>query len=245
MNTERQDDEQLTTEEFFKQEDAYKKLLAGVYGNLNLTSPFGPGSSNITGIDAGTSQYGRALMNLQTFSTDEAIWTYENDPGIAGVQRTNWTSSNIIVRGAFGRIMGSVSYANYFLREATEAKLDNRGITGSEREEILSEYRPEARFLRALSYYHMLDLFGKANFISEEQALGDFSSEQIAGEELFSFIESELLDILPSLKEPLTNEYARADKGAAWMLLAKLYLNADTYIGIDSMQMLFSLVKKL
>lgn len=233
LNTERQDDEQLTTDEFFKQEDAYKKLLAGVYGNLNLTSPFGPGSSNITGIDAGTSQYGRALMNLQTFSTDEAVWTYENDPGIAGIQRTNWTTSNIIVRGAFGRIMGSVAYANYFLREATETNLDNRGITGSERDEILSEYKSEARFLRALSYYHMLDLFGKANFISEEQAPGNFSSEQIAGEELFNYIESELLDILPSLKEPLTNEYARADKGAAWMVLAKLYLNAETYIGVD------------
>lgn len=232
LNTTLQDDEQLTTEEFFQQDGAYEKLIAGVYGNLNLTSADGPGNSNITGIDAGTSQYGRALMNLQTFSTDEAIWTYENDPGIAGVQRMNWNSENIIIRGAFGRIMGGVAFANYFLSESTDALLDSRGITGAERDEVVNEFRPEARFIRALAYYHMLDLFGKANFVTEELVAGDFTSPQIEGVDLFNYIESELLAIEPMVNEPRAN-YARADKGTVWMLLAKLYLNAETYIGVD------------
>lgn len=231
LNTVPLDDDASTIEDFFNEEGTYKQLLAGVYGNLNLTSPQGPGSSSIGGLDAGTSQYGRALMNLQTFSTDEAVWSYENDPGIAEIQRTTWTPANVIIRGAFGRIMGSVAYANEFLRQSTPALLDSRGITGAEREEIETNFRAEARFLRALSYYHMLDFFGKAPFVTEEQEIGAFRSDEILGIDLFNYIESELLDIIANLKDPLTNEYARADKGAAWMLLAKLYLNAEVYTG--------------
>ena len=202
-----------------------------MYGNLNLTGAGGPGNSNISGIDAGTSQYGRALMNLQTFSTDEAIWTYENDPGIAGVQRMTANPQNVIVRGAFGRIMGGVAFADNFLRESTEGLLDERGITGAERDLVLNEYRPEARFIRALAYYHMLDLFGKANDL-RNVTLGEFSAPQIEGEDLFNYIEEELLAIEPLMNEPGAN-YGRADRGVVWMLLAKLYLNAETYIGVD------------
>src|SRR5690606_7258949 len=40
----------------------------------------------------------------------------------------------------------------------------------------------------------------------------------------------ELTAIIPDLGDPKF-EYARADKATAWMILAKLYLNAETYIG--------------
>jgi hypothetical protein len=77
----------------------------------------------------------------------------------------------------------------------------------------------------------MLDLFGKSHFITEEQPIGAFQGPEIVGIDLLNYIESELLEVLPNLKEPQTNEYGRADKGAAWMLLAKLYLNAESYTG--------------
>jgi hypothetical protein len=51
--------------------------------------------------------------------------------------------------------------------------------------------------------------------------------------DLFTFIESELLDIAGTLPAPGANDYGRADRGAAWMVLAKLYLNAEVYIGQD------------
>jgi len=226
------DDDASTAEDFFNQEEAYKKLLAGVYGNLSLTSAGGAFGSNIGGLDPGTSQYGRALMNLQTFSTDEAIWSFENDPGIAELQRSTWTPANVIIRGAFGRIMGSVAFANEFLRQSTEAKLNSRNVSNAELQEMPA-FRAEARLLRALSYYHMLDLFGKAPFVTEEDPVGVFRSNEIVGVDLFNYIESELLEIIPDLKDARTNEYARADKAVAWMILAKLYLNAEVYIGED------------
>jgi starch-binding outer membrane protein, SusD/RagB family len=54
--------------------------------------------------------------------------------------------------------------------------------------------------------------------------------EQISKADLFDYIEAELLDLENILMEPLTNVYGRIDRAAAWMLLAKLYLNAEVYI---------------
>lgn len=230
LNTTPQDDDAFTTEEFFQKDSAYIKALGGVYANLNVPGAGGAYESNIGGLDAGTSTYGRALMNLQTFTTDEAIWTYENDPGIGELQSSIWTAENVIVKGAFGRIMAGVAFANEFLRQSTDAKLNSRNVSDSKKEEI-QVMRAEARVLRALSYYHMMDLFGKAPFVTEEDPVGSYQSPQINRQEIFDFVEQELLAVIPELKEPFANQYARVDKGVAWMILAKIYLNAGVYTG--------------
>lgn len=225
-----QDDDAFTVEDFFQQDSAYIKALSGVYANLNVPSADGAFESNIGGLDAGTSTYGRSLMNLQTFTTDEAIWSYENDPGIGELQRTTWTAENVILRGAFGRIMAGVAFANEFLRQTTPDKLDSRGVSESKQQEV-ANMRAEARILRALSYYHMMDLFGKAPLVTEDDPIGNFQSPQMSRQEIFDFVEQELLAVIPELKEPMMNDYARVDKGVAWMILSKVYLNAEVYTG--------------
>ncbi len=219
-------------DDFYSTPESYKQGLAGVYANLSLTGLQGSGSSNISGIDAGTSQYGRGLWNLQVLSTDEAIWSWENDPGLAEIQRSTWVSNNVLLRGMFGRGMAQVAFANEYLRQTNPDVLDDRGVAADLRTQITG-FRAEARFLRALAYYHMMDIFGKAAFITDADPVGAFQAPQAERAELFAFIESELLAIEADLAEPMQNEYARADKGAAWMLLAKLYLNAEVYIGQD------------
>jgi len=93
-------------------------------------------------------------------------------------------------------------------------------------------FRAEARFMRALSYWHAIDFFGpNIPFVVEEDPVGNFFPEPGEGTEIFNYIESELLAIEPILVSARQNEYGRADKGAAWMLLAKLYLNAEVYTG--------------
>src|SRR4029077_16169803 len=95
------------------------------------------------------------------------------------------------------------------------------------------EFKAEARFLRALSYWHALDLFGNPTFVTENDPIGAFLPPQIKSADLFSYIESECLDIESQLPDPMQNEYARVDKAAVWMLLANLYLNAKVYIQTD------------
>ena len=223
------DDDTLLGDDAFADEASYAQLLAGVYANLALTGTEGPEDSNLSGIDAGTSQFGRVLLYMQTLAADQMVWSYEgNDPGTE-LQRNVLTTQNPIVLGMFSRTMATVAFANNFLRETAPEVLDARNVSAATRAEIVN-YRAEARLLRALSYYYMMDLFGKANFTTEETPLN--SVPPVADRaELFSYIESELLAIENDLVDANQNVYARADKGVAYMILAKLYLNAEVYIG--------------
>jgi starch-binding outer membrane protein, SusD/RagB family len=230
LNVKVKDPNVLLADDFYSNPESYKQGLAGVYGNLSLTGASGPGSSNISGLDAGTSQYGRGFWNMQELTTDEVKWSWENDPGLKGLNNNTWTADNVIIRGFFGRCMTEIAFANEYLRQTADAKLDSRGVSTDLRSEIKT-YRAEARFLRALSYYHLMDLFGKAGFVTENDPVGAYQSPQYDRKQLFAFIESEINAILPDLKGARQNEYARADKGAAWMLLAKIYLNAEVFIG--------------
>jgi starch-binding outer membrane protein, SusD/RagB family len=225
-----EDPRSFLSEEFFATPDAYKKAIAGVYGNLSLTGTNGPESSNIGGIDAGTSQYGRTLWYLQVLSTDEAIWSYEGDGGVRDVQRNTWTSDNPIIRGFFSRAMFQVAIVNEFLRQTTPEKLSSRGVTDPVLLADIEDYRNESRVLRALAYYHLMDLYGKAAFNTEAQEVS-IAGIQYGRQELFTYIENELTALIPNLAAPRTNEAGRLDQAMARMILAKIYLNAEVYIG--------------
>jgi starch-binding outer membrane protein, SusD/RagB family len=122
--------------------------------------------------------------------------------------------------------------ANEFLRHTTDAKLAERGASPALVAEVQG-YRAEARFLRALSYAHGLDLYGRIPLITEDDEIGTTAPAQATRQEIFDFVEDELLAIAPQLPAPGVAEYARASQGSAWYLLAKLYLNAPVYVGQD------------
>jgi hypothetical protein len=232
LNVVPEDDDDFLSEDFFAQPDAYKRAVAGVYGNLSLTGTDGPESSLLQGIDAGTSQYSRCVWYMQELPTDEVIWSYEGsgDPGVREIQRNIWNGDNPIFLGMFSRAMVQVALSNEFLRQTTPEKLSGRGVTDAAEIEEIGYYRAEVVALKTLAYYHLLDLFGKATLVTENDPI-NFRGPQLEGAELFNYIESELLAILPSLKEARTNESGRLDKAFAWAILSKLYLNATVYTG--------------
>ena len=224
------DDDVFLSEQFFVQPGSYKSGLAGVYGNLSLTGAAGPASSFLEGIDAGTSQFGRCLWYMQDLTTDEVLWSYENDPGTKELQRNIWNASNPVILGMFSRTMAEVALANEYLRQTTPAKLSGRGVTDATLLSDIEDYRREVRVLRAYAYYNLMDLFGKAPFITENDAV-NIGGPEYNRQQLFTFIETELNEVLPNLKAPNTNEYGRLDQAMARMILAKIYLNAEVYIG--------------
>lgn len=222
------DDQTILSDALFEDETSYKRVLGGVYANLALTGTDGAGSSNLKNIDAGTSQFGRVLLYVQTLSTDQMVWSYENDPGTREIQRNIWTAQNPLLLGMFSRAHLSIALANNFLRETTDAKLDERSVSDATRTDIVA-YRAEARLMRAMAYYYMMDIFGKANFSDETTPLNS-QPEVYERAQLFTFIEEELKAIDADLVDSKQNEYGRADKSVAYMILAKIYLNAEVYI---------------
>ena len=224
------DENQITAATAYDNPEAYKQVLAKLYAGLSLTGQEGPaGQADIEGIDEGFGQYLRALFYHQEFPTDEAVVGW-NDQTINNFHEQDWDANDNFIFAFYSRIFYQVSICNEFMRETTDEKLDERGVDSDLRGQIKT-FRAEARFLRALSYWHALDHFRNVPFVTEDDIVGSFFPEQIKATDLYTWIESELLAIEGDLMAPRTNEYARADQAGAWMLLSKLYLNAEVYAG--------------
>ncbi len=221
-----------TSDVFFENETAYRAFIAKVYAGLAVTGQDGPdGEADISSLDEGFSSYLRQYWQFQEVTTDEAVIGW-GDEGLPDLHNHTWTSANQFVRAMYYRIFFQVSMANEFLRESTDAKLNDRGVSDATKAKI-GEYRAEARFLRALSYWHGIDLFGNIPFYTEESSVGSEAPSQADRVTLFNFIESELNAIENEMAAPGTQEYGRAGRAALWALQAKLYLNAGVYIGTD------------
>ncbi len=229
LNTIPIDEDIVTSATVYDQPDSYRRVLAKLYAGLAVTGQDGPaGNADIGGIDEGFGQYLRMLFYHQELTTDEAIIGW-NDQTIADFHDQDWTASDGFIFAFYSRLYYQISLANEFLRQTTDAKLSGRGVDTALKAEVQT-FRAEARFLRALSYWHALDHFRNVPFVTEDDIIGNFFPDQTSAAELFQFLESELKEIDSDLMNPRTNEYGRADKAAAWMLLSKLYLNANVYI---------------
>lgn len=193
-------------------------LFNKCYANMALAGNGGAnGDCDISGLDGGTSGFVRQLYNAQVLTTDEAICCW-SDEGISAFNYNEWDASHPMLKGLYARLYFGISLCNHYL-------------------EVEGDYDPtmtaEIRFLRAYYYYVLMDLWGNVPFTTTVSA---DNPEQISRADLFTWIENELLDCKDAMSEPqartsTTEGYGRADRSAAWMLLARLYLNAEIYTG--------------
>ncbi len=224
------DERVITSATVYDDPAAYEQVLAKLYAGLAVSGQEGPaGQADISGIDEGFGQYLRGLWYHQVLTTDEAVIGWD-DQTIKDFIYHAWGASDVFVTAMYSRIFYQIALANEFLRQTTDELLNERGVDAGLRAQI-QVFRAEARFLRALSYWHAMDIFGNVPFVTEEDAIGSIPPQQINRADLFAFIEADLLDLLDDLVAPRQNDYGRADRAAAWTLLAKLYLNAEVYTG--------------
>jgi hypothetical protein len=220
----------ITGANVFNDAGSYKAFLAKVYAGLAVSGQQGAaGQPDIQGIDEGFSQYLRLLWEAQTLPTDEAVIGW-GDVGLPEMNTQLWASSNSFVVAMYYRIYFQVAMANEFLRETSDDKLAERGVSGALASEI-RQYRAEARFLRALSYWHAIDLFGNVPLVTEADELGSTPPEQATRAQVYDYVVSELTEIQGDLPAPGADSYGRATGPAASMLLAKVYMNAEVYTG--------------
>lgn len=220
----------ITSEQVYATTAGYKQAFAKVYGAFALTGNTGPaGNGDIQGIDEGFSDFLRLYWKAQELPTDEAVIGW-GDAGLPDFHNMNWGANNPFLQGLYYRSFYQITLANDFIRQSSDANLSSRGISGADADAI-RQYRNEARFLRAYQYSVLMDLFGNVPFVTEADALGSVLPKQATRAELFAYVEKELKELETLLADPKTNEYGRADKAAAWALLARNYLNAEVFAG--------------
>ncbi|MFH1120363.1 MAG: RagB/SusD family nutrient uptake outer membrane protein [Bacteroidota bacterium] len=201
-----------------------KQVLAKIYASFIIAGQGSNGGADISAPDENFFTTMRAFWNVQEITTDEAICAW-GDIGIADLNTQTWSPSNPFLTALYQRLGLSITYANDFIR-----------VTNGNSNPDIIRYNAEARYLRALAYFWHMDLFGNPPFTTEANDIGIFFPSQldkdieIARPRLFNYIVSELHAIEDKLGEP-GYSYPQADKGACWMLLSRMYLNAEVYTG--------------
>jgi len=197
--------------------DAMKQALAKIYAGY-ITRGQNGNDNDINSNDANFTCFIRAWWNVQELTSDEVICAW-GDPGIADLNTQTWTPNNPFLTGVYSRIIWLAVLSNDYIR-----------LTAGDTDPEIAKYNAEARFLRALAYSYAVDLFGNPAFVTEADKVGSFFPKQIDRKSLFYYVVNELKAVQDKLGEPKFERY-RADKATAWMLLAKMYLNAGVYTG--------------
>lgn len=230
LDTKPLDEKTFTVDKAYSSEESYLQGLAKIYSVMAVSGQDGAGSTDITGLDSGNSQFLRSMWNLQVVTTDECKNAWADDSWVPELNNNTWsTIKNESIDGVYYRAMFIVALSNEYLKQTSDGKLDERGHSALKPQ--IDRFRLEARFMRALAYLVLIDTYGNPPFITDADPIGGYLPPQIGRVKLFEFIESEIKDIESGLAEPLANDYGRADQGAAWALLARLYLNAEVYTG--------------
>jgi hypothetical protein len=192
-------------------------LFNKCYANIAMAGNGGAnGDCDIDGIDGGTSGYVRQMWNSNELTTDEAICGWGDD-GIEQSCFNTYDESHPMLNGYFARLTTGITFCNQYLTIAADYD---------------ATMTAEVRFIRALNYYLLMDAFGRVPFA---ESLGNpviFSRQEI-----YDWLENELVNnVEPNLsaakaKKSTDANYGRVDKAAAWILLSRLYLNAEVYTG--------------
>lgn len=134
-----------------------------------------------------------------------------------------WTTNEYQPANTWANAYGSITKANMVLSQLEDGTLK----LGAIKESAIAELRA----VRALAYYLLLDNHGNVPIVTNFK---DASlPKQNTRKEVYSFVVKELTDVIPLLSEDALKSYGRMNKWAAKALLAKIYLNAKVYIGVE------------
>jgi len=189
------------------------------------------------------SALGAAYSGLREFQAFGNMWTiYCTGDEVAIVGRTGgdwagdgqdqqmtdqkWIANNRFFLGTWLSFYGQINTCNrliYQLEQLDAAKY--------------VDYIAEIKTVRALWYLWLIDEWGNVPIVDKFDVDKDYLPATNTRQEVYNFIEKELIDNLPHLsKEKTPATYGRATYWTAQAILAKLYLNAQVYSGTPQWQ---------
>ena len=219
------DPNSITSGNFGEDPQKYlSEVMAKCYSSLAVSGQGGPnGGSDISGLDGGTSNWSRVIFMLNEFTTDEVTWIWP-DVGVFDLCTGTWGSSNGVLQGAYGRLYTHIAVCNDFIRSVN----DGTFTIDAQTKPLADQFVLEARALRALSYYYVIDFFGNAVRAWDDMKYGEVPP-QTTRAELFRLVTDDLEDVLANFKE--SGVYGRVGKDGVEALLCRYYLNAEVFTG--------------
>lgn len=163
----------------------------------------------------------RWVINTAEVTTDIGYNTGGSENlGLSQLINFTWDAS-------LGTLLDDVWTPNYRCIRDANIVLENLPSAAVD-EATRKLYAAEAKFLRAYAYDFLYRWFGRVPLRTTSTSPTDL--DRATDEEVFSLIETDLLEAIPDLPDPGAEEaFGRATKGMAWALLAKFYLNTKQW----------------
>ena len=167
------------------------------------------------------------VHTLQEFSSDAWIL-----PGRQGdwVDGGKWQSLFLHNYGPGNATIKSTWNALYTIIGNCNTSIDNlETFIQAGGESYLQDYQYEARAVRAILYYYLVDLFGRVPLVtSSKTVMADVN--QSSRSEVYQFIVDELTDCIPHLPsgkcQNMGKYYGRVTKAVGYMAMAKVAINS-------------------
>lgn len=221
---------ETTSNNVYAEAANYKRVLAKIYASYVLAGQ-GQGGDNGDLTTINGQDFSRGYFNLQEAATDEVANTWLSGNNLTDLTYISWSPKDSWVSDSYYWLFFNIALCNEFIRHCGDNELAK--FSATDQAEIRT-FCSEARFMRAFSYWMVLDLYRQGPKVDENTPVSGYIPEAYDGVGLFNFIESELKDLVATgstASLPDTNEYGRASKPTAWALLARLYLNSAVYRG--------------
>ena len=202
---------ETTSSEVYAQASNYRMVLAKIYASYVLAGQGqGGADGDLTTING--QDFSRGYFNLQEAATDEVANTWLSGNNLSDLTYISWSEKDSWVSDSYYWLYFNISLCNEFLRHCTESEIAR--FEASEQSEIRT-YRAEARFMRALSYWMVLDLYRQGPKVDENTPVSGYIPEAFDGPELFDFIESDCDDCFKLYGVDLTGktEYPEYPEG--------------------------------
>lgn len=194
----------LSSGTFFKTQDHADQAMMGVYSTLRY--------ENVFGLRFGHDCLGGIAMG------------YDN-PSFQTIQRGTYDVKNGYSSGRFRYLYEGVTRANIVLQNVSNCAMDS---------ELIDQYKGEAKFLRALFYFELLDFFGAVPLYDESTIVASEFNNMLkprnSVEEVRAFILSDLEAAIAVLPDSWSDSNkGRAAKDAAISLKGKVLLYNKQY----------------
>ena len=219
LDTDETINSQVTPNQFFQNDRQFVSALGEAYTIL------GTGSGGAAGL-GGNEGY----TSIQEVTSDEMVITRKGPDWFDGgnwirLHRHKFRTDEGQINNAWIHMFGGVNSTNRLISQF-ETLLDE----GNADPELAQSFIAELKSLRSYYYLQLLDTFGNVPIIEQfDESVAEPATN--SRQEVFEFVENTLISNVDLLSTDVQDTYGRVNKFVAHMMLAKLYLNAEEYIG--------------
>ncbi|KGI60649.1 RagB/SusD family nutrient uptake outer membrane protein [Prevotella sp. S7 MS 2] len=196
--------DQMNASQFYQNEEQTKEAMMAVYSNMQNDHAFGMHF---------------AMDGLGGISMGYGVYAYQN------FQTGRYDVNNNWILNKWTYLYEGVARANNVLQNVDKANMSD---------DLKKQYKAEAKFMRALYYFTLMDFFGEVPIYDETLVITDSYSDMKKPRNSMDEVRKFILDDLTEASNGLPEKWGKSDMGratkyAAVALMGKVYLYAKNY----------------